>query len=383
MKFVFYTNSASPHQLPLARELINRLGPENYRYVYTTPMTDGRRKCGWAEVDEPWIVQARYGEGVVDEMLENCDILLSGQRALDLFEKRAAKGLKTYYQAERWFKPISIGVGQRCRCSVPGRLRMLVPSYSKMAKRFVCWMNSDPNARCLAIGPWAKKDMLRIGVDGSKIVPWGYFVAPSNQRNNLHCQPQPSTSTASPLKVLWVGRMVYLKRVDTIIRAVAEVEKKGGGGERKILLTLVGDGPEKPRLQGLAARQLRKVDNSTVNLNLSPQPAFVTFLPSQPIEKIREIMRAHDVFVFASNAIDGWGAVVSEALEEGMVVIGTRETGASATMLSEEWRFHAGDWRHLADLIGKCSEMKKRGVLFGQGTGEWSASRAAVRLLSL
>lgn len=52
MKFCFYTNSVSPHQLPLARELINRLGAENYRYVYTTPMTDGRRKCGWAEVEE-------------------------------------------------------------------------------------------------------------------------------------------------------------------------------------------------------------------------------------------------------------------------------------------------------------------------------------------
>lgn len=257
---------------------------------------------------------------------------------------------------------------------------MLVPSYRRMVKRFVRWMNSDPNARCLSIGPWAKKDMLRIGVDGSKIVPWGYFVAPSNQGNNLHCQPQPSTSTASPLKVLWVGRMVYLKRVDTIIRAVREVGKKRRGA---IQLTLVGDGPEKPRLQRLAARMLGKVDISTVSLNPQPQPDTITFLPVQPIDKIREIMREHDVFVFASNACDGWGAVVSEALEEGMVVLGTCETGASATLLSSEWLFNSGDWRCLADLIRKCAEMKKKGMLFGQGIGEWSASRAAERLLAL
>lgn len=37
MKFVFYTNSVSPHQLPLARELINRLGAENY--VDTQPLS--------------------------------------------------------------------------------------------------------------------------------------------------------------------------------------------------------------------------------------------------------------------------------------------------------------------------------------------------------
>ena len=258
-----------------------------------------------------------------------------------------------------------------------------MPSYRRMAKRFVRWMNSDPNACCLTIGPWAKKDMLQIGVNESKIVPWGYFVAPSDHKTNLHCQPQPSIAASLPLKVLWVGRMVYLKRVDTIIRAVCEVEKRGRGGQRKIHLTLVGDGPEKPRLQRLAAHMLRKVDNFTVNLNLQPQPDTITFLPAQPIERIREIMRANDVFVFASNACDGWGAVVNEAMEEGLLAIGTCETGASATLLSAEWQFCAGDWRRVAILLERCVEMKRTGTLRGRGIGEWSASRAAERLLAL
>ena len=43
MRFVFYTNIVSPHQLPLARELIAQLGVENYRYVYQFEMgKDGR-----------------------------------------------------------------------------------------------------------------------------------------------------------------------------------------------------------------------------------------------------------------------------------------------------------------------------------------------------
>ncbi len=94
-------------------------------------------------------------------------------------------------------------------------------------------------------------------------------------------------------------------------------------------------------------------------------------------------MREHDVFVFSSNARDGWGAVVSEALEEGMSVPGTCETGASATMLSAEWQFHAGDWRRLAMQLARCAEMKKTGTMQGQGIGEWSALRAAERLLAL
>lgn len=247
---------------------------------------------------------------------------------------------------------------------------MFAPSYRRIAKQFVRWINSDPNARCLTIGPWAKKDMLQIGVDESKIVPWGYFVAPSAQQSNDRAIGQPvmpkwCDGGSNDLKILWVGRMVYLKRVDTIIRAVREVAKRDQGGQRAARLTLVGDGPEKPRLKILA------------------KDLPVTFMPVQPIDKIREIMREHDVFVFASSARDGWGAVVSEALEEYMVVLGTNETGASATMLTAEWQFHAGDWRRVAILLERCVEMKRTGTLRGRGIGEWSASRAAERLLAL
>ena len=53
MKFCFYTNSVSPHQLPLARELIARLGKDGYRYVFTTTMTEDRKRCGWSAIEEP------------------------------------------------------------------------------------------------------------------------------------------------------------------------------------------------------------------------------------------------------------------------------------------------------------------------------------------
>jgi hypothetical protein len=74
---------------------------------------------------------------------------------------------------------------------------------------------------------------------------------------------------------------------------------------------------------------------------------------------------------------------VSEALEEGMHVLGTYEAGSSATMLPEADLFHAGDWRRLQRLLGRCLEEKRRGALKGQGIGEWTAEKAAERLVSL
>lgn len=368
MRVVLYTVVVSPHQIPLARELVRKVGIENFRYVYAEELQGERFKMGWwhNEVAD-WILPLGAQES--EEWLMTADVVLSGQRDLDLFVKRAKRGLRTFYMGERWFKPISIGVGQRCRCSVPGWVRMFVPGYRRMAKRFVRWMNSDPNARCFTIGPWAKKDMLRIGVDESKIVPWGYFVAPSDQESKRHCSPPSSTSI---LKVLWVGRMLHWKRVDTIIRAVCELEKRCGGGQWKIQLTLVGDGPEKLRLQSLANRTIEQSNNQTI-----------TFLPSQPIAKIREIMREHDVYVLSSNAEEGWGAALNEALEEGMVAVGTCEAGSSATILGEEWLFHAGDYRRVAELLEECVARKRAGELRGQGIGAWSAEGAANRLLEI
>lgn len=384
MKFVLHTGWLSPHVLPWAKVVADKLGRDNFRYLYDHPMSQDRRMLGWEDQTTEWTVKSWEQHDLARDLLLNAECLYSGCREVDVFEFRAQKGLKTFYGAERWLKPITVFDFRLFDClirvQVPGWVRMLVPSYRKMAKRFVRWIQNDPNGRVFAIGPWAKKDMLWLGVPESKIIPWGYFVAPSDQKFNHHCRPLPSTST---LKVLWVGRMLDWKRVDTIIRAVREVKARGEGERWSVQLTLVGDGPEKSRLQRLVTHMLRKINNSIVDLDLQPRPLVITFLPSQPIEEIRSIMRAHDVYVLSSDKGEGWGAALSEALEEGMVGIGTYEAGSSATMLPDSCLFHAGDWRRLARLLMECAHLQSEGKLRGSGIGDWSAEKAAERLLQL
>ena len=85
--------------------------------------------------------------------------------------------------------------------------------------------------------------------------------------------------------------------------------------------------------------------------------------------EVREVMRNHDVFVLSSNAFEGWGAVVNEALEEGMKVVGTFEAGASATILPVNNLFHSGDWRGLRQIL--------TGIIQDAGIGLWTAESAA------
>ena len=350
MRVAFYLNSVSPHQLPLVREVAALLGQKEVLYVYVSDVSDGRLKCGWASTKENAGVRLIHVDSdEARDWLENADVVYSGLRDFALFARRQAKGLRTFYASERWFKPIPLG-----GFLLPGWLRVMSPFYLKMAIKFLKWQRSDPMSRCFAIGPNAAKDFRFMGISPNKIIPWGYYV---DHNWNPAARHEP-LGYKIERRILWVGRMVALKRVDTIISALKLLIEKKIQSSFTYKLTLVGDGPEREHLRKLS----------------SGLP--VNFLPFQPIEAIRGIMRTHDVFVFPSNGLEGWGAVVNEALSEGMVVLGSAAPGANLALLPRDRQFRVGDARHLARLLS--SDWTADGL-----SEQWMPKGAAKTLLQI
>lgn len=335
MKVALQTGTLSPHQLPLAREIVKRVGAENYRYIYTQAIDTVRKSFGWSDAaNEPWCISIRAPEA--REWIETCDVLIESFRDCDLIERRAKKGLRTWYCNERWFKPLALGiVGVKSwRADLPGSLRMLVPSYRKMARRFVKLVNQYDCVGVLAIGPWSAADFVRLGVRPEKIVPWGYFVE-KGSGGMLAGRGGVGQRDETTFRVLWAGRDLPWKRAKDVEKAVT--------------------------------------------LANAFQPFRFTKLTGVRSEAVRQAMREHDVFVLASTAQEGWGAVVNEALEEGMSVLGTFEAGASAALLPKARLYHAGDVKALAELL----EKERRGLLPPCSIGEWSAAQGAERFLRM
>ena len=367
MKIAFYTVGPSPHQFPLAREIVARVGEENFRYVYLREMSPDRAKLGWGGAGgmPSWCVAVATDEG--RRWAETADVLVSGERDVALFERRAKAGLKTIYSAERWFKP------------PVGFLRMLHPRYFAMAWRFMRLVRQGA-VTCLPMGIWAARDFARVErlfrgdvrclfraprlafkpepmgeiASFTWMRMWGYFVAASTQVVN---RPASARLQGRALRVLWVGRMLAWKRVDTLFKASSVVLEKF-----PLELTIIGDGPEWPRLEELARRLSER------------HPSAIRLEHSVPIGRVRELMAQNDVYVLPSNACEGWGAVVSEALAEGMEVFGTTASGASATILPRENQFAPGDWRTLARLLERFTQTGERHC---HGIGAWSPSNAA------
>ena len=385
MKVVIDTNTVSVHVVPFAMSLLRLLKGKNVSYLYFTSGCDPCRNSG---IDKAiWDISVDVSQEPMHAatLRRDADVILENNRDFDVMRDAVCAQKKVFYSSERWFKPIRIDVlDSECASgrglAITGFIRMVFPFAIKRAFRMMKLLREGKTFIYLPCGIHAARDMARLcglmggdlrcifrapklgfesrpggriwAEDGKdslyclhKMRMWGYFVSPSFGIKNRGIAAEKET-----VRVLWVGRMIGCKCLETIIRAV-----KGVG---KIDCDLFGSGPDETRIRRLASG----VEN-------------VHFHGLIPMSEVRKQMREHDVYVLSSNAFEGWGAVVSEALEEGMKVVGTYEAGASATILPESNLFHARDWRTLRRILqGKISDVE---------IGEWSAdyaSRAFVKL---
>lgn len=284
--------------------------------------------------------------------------------------------LRTYYMFERWFKPPF------------GSLRMFHPGYYKRCKDFSSFYN-NPYFRLLPIGAYAVSDIIKmkkclmnpfahfggwnksedilspiqqIGWDNMRL--WGYFVEPGTGIREV--------SLSQGLKLFWCGRMLDWKRGDTLVKAAVNLLKRNIPVE----LTLVGHGPEEEKLRKLAGKW---------------HDRNIFFKPPAKIDEIRNYMQSNDVYVLASDGGEGWGAALNEAMNEGMIPVGTYEAGSSATMIRHGingFLYHSKNAEELADILlhiwslkqsGKDQEIRKNAL---QTIHEiWSPENAAIKLL--
>lgn len=350
--------SISPHLMSFF-EPLSRLVKGNVSYHYVVTKHDKERiRYGWS--DEVSVNVSLASASGAKEVRQNAEVLVDAMREIDVLEKRQQEGRLSFYMSERWFKP-PLGI-----------IRLCHPRFFRTAYRMARLL-SGKNVYYLAQGPAAARDMARIcgimrgkihyffrapkishervpgarikSVDCPNMFLWGYFVAPAKETVER--------TKESVLRILWVGRMLDWKRTKDLVVAVKKLAL-----ERSVKLDLYGEGPEKNAVCQLALG----CDNITVN----------GFVKS---DEVRKLMRAHDIFVLPSDGYEGWGATVSEALEEGMCVYGTYEAGSSSAMLPEDHLYHAGDVDSLVELL-------KRPLEYGS-IGEWSGEKAALRFREL
>jgi glycosyltransferase involved in cell wall biosynthesis len=118
----------------------------------------------------------------------------------------------------------------------------------------------------------------------------------------------------SPVRFIYVGRLIPLKGLDRLIGEFAVMH----GQIPRTTLTLVGEGPERHRIEQLA---LRSGCGEAVYIK--------SFLPHHQLA--REMAR-YDVFVFPT-LVDTFGLAVAEAIACGLPIICSRYAGAAGDLI--------------------------------------------------
>ncbi|HYX23251.1 MAG TPA: glycosyltransferase family 4 protein [Thermoanaerobaculia bacterium] len=143
-------------------------------------------------------------------------------------------------------------------------------------------------------------------------------------------------------ELLFVGRLVSDKGVDVLLDALGLL---AGRGVRPVL-TVVGDGPERPVL----AEQTRR-------LGLGER---VRFLGSRHGEEVVRLLNAHRILVVPSRYDEPFGIAALEGIACGCLVIGSRGGGLKEAIGPCGLTFDNGDAAGLAGLLEAALEAPER-----------------------
>jgi glycosyltransferase involved in cell wall biosynthesis len=356
MRIVLVSNIWNHHMAPVASALHAKLGDGQFKWILTEQLPLEQRRLGYddAPVDRSWVEgpsESPEENQQLKELCLNADVAVMGSGPI---AERVGTGKLTFIMGERLLKHRSHSIRM-----------MLSPRYAASYRR-LREMTRHGNAHALAIGYYAAHDLERVAEYGDRIWTWGYFT---------EVNPQPPAPRApAPVNLLWAGRMLSWKRVDTLILALARVQNAPWFG----LCTLVGEGEEHPRLLDLA---------NTQGLNSGK----VRFSPPVHHQMVRTLMQQSDIYVFPSSRKEGWGAALSEAMSEGCVPVANRAAGSTQVLVQDGKTgllFDDGDVNGLARQLARLGTDNQLRMSLRRNSWDamhtlWNADVAAERLIAL
>lgn len=192
-----------------------------------------------------------------------------------------------------------------------------------------------PRGRPYAAANWAKRMAARLVVNVvpsrymARLLPCSIVIPNPVERGFLSgCEP-----LREKAGVLFVGRLIEDKGCDLLIAAFASIVAQ----QPKQILTVVGDGPKRAALEGLAAE-----------LGIANNVSFLGNLVGMPLI---ETMRAHQLMVVPSRWAEPFGIVAIEGLAAGCRMVVADTGGLPEAVGDIGLLFEAGDTASLTRTL--------------------------------
>lgn len=296
MKVTFFINYLNHHQAPVADEMYRLLG-NDFCYVATYSRQNEDLKGGSDCSERPYCLFAADNVKATEEAHRlNCesDVCVYGAGNLDWERERAKTGKLSFEISERWFKR--------------GYLNILSPRLIKWWWLYQTKLRKKPFYTLCASG-YTASDRARLFTFKNRCYKWAYFTAlPTSEQ---------SSGKNNVIQIMWCARLIPLKHPERPLQLAKKLKDDG----YNFHINIVGDGEMRLQMEELISKY-RIADYVTLHGNLSN-------------EKVLKTMRENDIFLFTSNRLEGWGAVVNEAMSSGCCVVANRAIGSTPYLINE------------------------------------------------
>ena len=347
MTITFVSNYINHHQRPFSDACYKKLG-EGYQFIQTEPMEEERVAMGWGTEDSrlPYVHCFYEEEEKCRKRMLESDIVIFGWinredllDATEMVERRRAMGKLSLRLSERLYRE-----GQWKAISPRGLLKKY-RDHTRFRKEPV-WL--------LCAGAYVASDFHIV-----RAYPEEEFQRLKERDGKVH--------------IVWAGRFMPLKHPEFAVRIGEALNRKGmafhihmiGGGE------LEQDMKNQVKAKGLESR--------------------FTFYGYAKPENVRKVMEKCHIHLFTSNYLEGWGAVVNEAMNSGCAVVANDQAGAVPFLIKHGINgmvYHNGSYEEFAGMVEELVSDKERAGKLGRAAYEtitnlWNAEHAAEELFRI
>lgn len=376
MTVTFISNYINHHQIPFSNACYELLG-EDYHFIQTEPMEQERLAMGWSKEGETlsYVSFLYEDEQYCKKLIMESDVLLAGWSGReDLVQERLNAGKLTIRVSERLYRE-----GQWKAISPKG----LLHKYKEHTR-----YRKNP-AYLLCAGAYVPSDFHLIHAYPEKMFKWGYF---PETRYYEEEQFSRMKEADGQIHIVWAGRFIPLKHPEYMIRLARSLKESNhvsresdnalaslNGKKQSIRfhIHMVGSGEMESELKALAKEY--QVEDQ------------ITFYGFKTPDEVRAIMEKCHIHIFTSNHLEGWGAVVNEAMNSGCAVVANVQAGAIPYLIQHKKNgmvYPDGSYEKMEEavryLIGHPKQREQMGKeAYKTIAGLWNAPHAAKELIRM
>lgn len=359
MKLTIVSNYINHHQTPLSSALYESLGSD-FCFIQTQPMEEDRVKMGWGSeiADIPYL--KLYYENPTEcaaLVMESDIVIFGGVEDESYIKPRLQAGKIVIRYSERLYRE--------------GQWKAVSPRGLKK-KHEDHTQYRDAPVYLLCHGAYVASDFQIVRAYPNKKFKWGYFPEVKEYDLNtlffrkLHLDEKGNTC----VRLLWAGRFLKLKHPEYAINIARYLKSE----RLSFHLDMVGGGEMDGKLRAMTKKY--KLEQE------------VTFHGYQAPKTVRRFMEESDIFLFTSNYLEGWGAVLNESMNSACAVVAGCGIGAVPFLIQDGYNglvYKNGRYTEFRDdvvrLVKDAALRKELGLhAYDTITQEWNPKEAAARL---